>query len=301
VNLHADHYFHIGAAHLGSGKPCQDYALSLADGQLACAVVSDGCSSGRHTDIGSRVLTLSTVQAIRDHARASGGALATAVVSITSRQQQILSVTRVMLGLTRDDMLATCGYVYLTQHGGFVHVQGDGVVAHKYRDGRIKMSRYEWADNTPFYPSYGDGSINSFIAAHGGDLEAMRLERCTVIQNPDGSEYSREERAFSLRDGLEGVIEEIVAEELSGLEFVAVFSDGITQIGGTTGGGEPLDWTTAVRDFLAFKAMGGEFAKRRMIRGIKQLQQVGLSPIDDISYAVVRIEPEEGEEVRAEP
>src|SRR3989344_1803041 len=96
LRFSTDHYFHIGSAHYRNGKPCQDYALSGVYGPVACAVVSDGCSTGRHTDVGARVLTLSTLQAIRDHTKASGGALDTAVVSITSRQQQILSTTRII-------------------------------------------------------------------------------------------------------------------------------------------------------------------------------------------------------------
>ncbi|OHA99184.1 MAG: hypothetical protein A3A96_00705 [Candidatus Zambryskibacteria bacterium RIFCSPLOWO2_01_FULL_39_39] len=238
--------------------------------------------------MGSRILTLSTFQAIRDHAKASGGALNTAVVSITSRQQQIIGTARLMLGLERVDMLATCGYVYLTKHGGFVHIQGDGVVGLKYRDGHIKMSRYEWADNTPFYPSYGEGGIEKFVGAHGGDLEAKRLSCSTVIRKTDGSYTEESSQEFTLREGLEGVVTKISQEELDEVGFVAVFSDGVTQI-------ENVSWRDAVSAFLSFKNTGGEFAKRRMIRGIKDMQQSGKGPADDISYAVVRIDNTEEE------
>lgn len=290
-----DYYFHIGSAHYTSGKPCQDYALSGVYGPVACAVVSDGCSTGRHTDVGARVLTLSTLQAIRDHAKASGGALDTAVVSIASRQQQILSTTRIILGLERNDMLATCGYAYLTPAGGFVHVQGDGAVALRYRDRSMKMFRYEWDNNTPFYPSYGDGDLERFAVAHGGDWNAVRLHRTTVVRNADGNCAEEDRKGFTLREGLEGVTLSISPQELEKLDFVAVFTDGITQIG-KPNGGDALDWRVAVPEFTAFKTAAGEFAKRRMIRGIKSLTEAGKGPVDDISYAVVRIEPaaEEG-------
>lgn len=284
-----DHYFHIGSAHYSSGKPCQDYALSGSNESVACAIISDGCSTGRHTDVGARVLTLSTLQAIRNHVKASEGALNTAVVSITSRQQQFIGTSRIILGLETSDMLATCGYAYLTKHGGFVHIQGDGVVGLKYRDGRIKMSRYEWANNTPFYPSYGEDGIEKFVGAHGGDLEAKRLLCSTVIRQASGSYAEESSQEFTLREGLEGIVTKISQEELDEVEFVAVFSDGVTQI-------ENFSWRDAVSAFLSFKNTGGEFAKRRMIRGIKDMQQSGKGPVDDISYAVVRIEKiEEGE------
>lgn len=283
IKFHTDHYFHIGSAHYGSGKPCQDYSLSGANELIACAIVSDGCSTGRHTDVGSRVLTLSTLQAIRDHAKASGGALDTAIVSITSRQQQILSTARLMLGLERIDMLATCAYVYLTGQGGFTHVQGDGVVGFKYRDGHIRMVRYEWAQNTPFYPSYGDGDLDKFIGTHGGNLDALRLSGFSVIRNVDGIYTEENSKEFTLREGLEGIVIHIPRDELEQIDFVTTFSDGVTQIDG-------VDWKDAVSAFLSFKNTAGDFAKRRMIRGIKDMQQIGRGPIDDISYAVVRIE-----------
>jgi hypothetical protein len=193
-----------------------------------------------------------------------------------------------MLGLERVDMLATCGYVYITKRGGFVHIQGDGVVGIKYRDGRIKMSRYEWADNTPFYPSYGEGGIEKFVGAHGGDLEAKRLSCSTVIRKTDGSYTEESSQEFTLREGLEGVVTKISQEELDEVEFVAVFSDGITQV-------DQVDWRDAVISMFAFKNTAGEFAKRRMMWEIKNLQKTGKGPVDDISYAVVRIDNTEEE------
>lgn len=287
LNFHADHYFHIGSSHYSSGKPCQDYALSEANNFLACAIVSDGCSTGRHTDIGSRVLTLSTIQAVRDHFRATERYIGNAVIGITSRQQQIISTSRMLLGLNHEDMLATCGYVYITHLGGFVHIQGDGVVALKYRDGQIKMHRFEWANNTPFYPSYGDGGVETFVRAHGGDLEVVRMTQSTVVyQSKTGTYVGGDPKGLTLRQGLEGIVINIREEDLNLIEFVAVFSDGVNQI-------ESVDWISAVVDFLSFKSTTGEFAKRRMIRGVQNYQKTGKGPIDDISYAVVRIEKTE--------
>ena len=67
IKLHTDHYFHIGDTHLTAGKPCQDYAISSVDNNAAFAVVSDGCSTGGDTDIGSRIIALSTITALREY------------------------------------------------------------------------------------------------------------------------------------------------------------------------------------------------------------------------------------------
>jgi len=57
----------------------------------------------------------------------------------------------------------------------------------------------------------------------------------------------------------------------------------VTQIDG-------VDWKDAVVQFLAFKNTAGEFAKRRMIRGIKDANKKGRGPFDDISYAVIGVQ-----------
>lgn len=289
IKFYTDHYFQIGSAHYTGGKPCQDYALSGTSESVACAIVSDGCSSGRHTDIGSRILTLSTMQAIRDHAKASRGALDTAVVSITSRQQQIINSAKPILGLNRDDMLATCAYVYMTQKGGFIHLQGDGVVALKYRDDDIAMYRYEWLGNMPFYPAYNDRGMDDFIVAHGGNLYASRLNCTEVVRDTSGITKECFSKEHTLKEGIDGILLNISEIELKQLEYIAVFSDGVTQV-------DEVDWRDAVSTFLSFKNTVGDFAKRRMIRGIKDMYKIGRGPIDDIAYAVVRIESD-GEEV----
>jgi hypothetical protein len=302
--FHADHYFHIGSAHHRSGKPCQDYATSKADELVACAIVSDGCSTGGNTDVGSRILTLATLQAIQDHARASAGALNvdTAITSIVSRQQQLISTSRFLHGLNRSDMLATCGYVYMTPYGGFVHLQGDGVIAYKYRNGEITMFRYEWDNNMPFYPAYVDGLTADFVRSHGGDLNAKRLHMTTQTKTSDGTFEEGFPKSYSLRVGLEGILLQIPESELRRIEYVAVFTDGVTQV-------DKVHWRDAVVDFLSFKGGAGEFAKRRMIKGIKVMKktqtvkvvtpdgeeiwaevEMAKGPVDDIAYAVVRIE-----------
>ncbi|MBU4331920.1 protein phosphatase 2C domain-containing protein [Patescibacteria group bacterium] len=290
IQLHTDHYFHIGNKHLITGKPCQDYAISDVHNNVALAVVSDGCSTGRHTDVGSRILALSTATAIREHWTISCDALGEAVPQeISLRQRIVLSGTRQALGLQLDDMLATCVYAYVSPSGGFVHVQGDGVVAFKYRSGGIDMFRLEWEDNIPYYPAYYEGRLPKFIENHGGDLNALRLSRENCAWTPNEGFTTSDTDSYTLSGGIRGITIDLPAELLSqDLEFIAVFSDGVAQI-------EKLDWKKAVVIFMAFKNKIGEFAKRRMIRGIKDAQKDGKGLLDDIAYAVIRVEQSETE------
>lgn len=287
VKLYTDHYFHIGNVHLTSGKPCQDYAISDVHNDIALAVISDGCSTGGNTDVGARILALSTATAIREHWTVNRNALGQAVPQeINFCQKIVLAGTRQILGLLPSDMLATCIYAYISPLGGFIHVQGDGVVALKYQDGRIAILRFEWEDNTPFYPAYNENDLLNFIKAHGDDLKALRLSEKKWVQYDSGKLFESDIK-HSLSEGIQGITINISAETLSELVFIAIFSDGITQI-------DNLDWKNSVTEFMAFKNTTGEFAKRRMIRGIKDVQKIGKGPIDDISYAVIRIEQIEG-------
>ena len=50
----SDSYFEIGNTHM----VCQDYALngSSPDNRLHYSIVSDGCSSSKHSEIGAQIL-----------------------------------------------------------------------------------------------------------------------------------------------------------------------------------------------------------------------------------------------------
>jgi len=288
VRFATDCYFHIGQTHLNGGKPCQDYACASVYQGAAYAIVSDGCTTGGETDVGARVLTLSTAAAIREHWATSRTALGhTVPQEIGLRQKVVMAGSREILGLAQPDMLATCLYQYITPDGGLVHLQGDGVLAYKEQSGRITMCRYDWMpDNEghvrPLYPAYAADGYASFIQAHGGDVNEKRLTKECWQHSPDGELLQLPSEEFTLGEGIRGVTQPITAESLGTLDCIAVFSDGVTQI-------ERMDWKDAVVQLLAFKTTEGFFAKRRMMRVIKDVQKDGNGPLDDIAYAVVRI------------
>lgn len=283
--LHTDHYFSIGQAHLGQGSPCQDFAVSGSVGETAFAIVADGCSTGGLTDVGARLVALSTAQAVRECV-GRGKDWNKIQALISTQQQAVMISSRRMLGLHHSDMLATCIYAMLSPHGGFVHLQGDGVVAFKDRNGWIRIYRYDWAGNMPAYPAYAEDNYSAFVTAQSGELSAIRLEVESWDYLPGFDFNKLEGQKITLRDGIGGVTMPVTPQHLAdGLEYVAIFSDGVTQIDGQ-------DWKQAVVELLAFKGVAGEFAKRRMIRHIKDSQKSGKGPIDDIAYSVIRVAEE---------
>lgn len=286
-----DSYFHIGKAHLNSGKPCQDYALADIYYEAALAIVSDGCSTGGKTDVGARILTLCTATAIRDHWAANHTMQEQdAVLEIAMRQKVGIVGARSMLGLNFNDTFATCLYQYMTPAGGLVHVLGDGVTAEEDVSGCITMCRYAWADNRPFYPAYAEDHFAGFIKDHGGEVNANRLRKECWQYTVELGYIQLPSQEITLGEGMGGITTHYSPEMLRSLKFIAVFSDGATQIDG-------IDWKDVVVQALAFKASQGEFAKRRMRGLIQESQKNGKGPIDDIAYAVTRIiHDEEGGE-----
>jgi len=58
------HGFVIGKSHESSATPCQDYASSFEDDTFNISVLSDGCGSSSHSDIGSKLVVQSTIKMI---------------------------------------------------------------------------------------------------------------------------------------------------------------------------------------------------------------------------------------------
>lgn len=295
MTFSTDEYFHIGQMHLIKGKPCQDYAFSSVYGSVGFAVVSDGCSKGRYTDIGSRVIALSTASAVKQYASINHGNFANGQKlreNIKLHQESLVRLTRESLDLELDDMIATCGYACLSPAGGFVHLRGDGAIAVVEKNGDINLSSYQWNNNTPLYPAYAEDDYQGFINYHGGDPSrpALKIENWKFI----AGKLSKEgEDLVSISEGINGAFRQFSAEEIQKISFVAVFTDGVMQMGNIVSGEDGfMDWKEVVLQLMSFKNLAGEFAKRRIIRFLKDNHKNGEMPLDDIAYAVVRVNME---------
>jgi hypothetical protein len=290
MNLFTDHHFYIGYAHVCNGKPCQDYALSGTYNGMAYVIISDGCSTGGFTDVGSRLMTFSSRSAIKESWITCRDTLNKRIPSEIALIQRIkLSGISDPMDLVRDDLLATNIYACISDKGGFVHLRGDGVVAIKYLDGRIVLKRYDWKDNIPFYPAYIDDNYVSFIDIHGGDKSLLRFKEDSFILDADGKIISEpRQNLYSVEDGIKGAVIGIHNPLEKGIEFIAIFSDGVTQI-------ENVKWQDAVYQLMSFKTLRGKFTIRRLNGALKSFQKVGRGPIDDIAYSVIRIEKDEAE------
>lgn len=263
----ADHAFRIGNQHLRGGLPCQDYALSGTFPGGAFAVVSDGCSSAGHTDVGARIVALTAAAAARIRVPIPLHLLETKWASPP-------------FGLARDDLLATCVWATAADDGVAAGIMGDGVVAVGYKSGDVCVDRLEWANNAPAYPAYTVDGFTSFAAAQGG-FDAEAATATCFRAHADGSITGLRERSLQLNFIANGNY--VIWWPLTSVSFVAVFSDGVAQIDG-------VDWKAAVLDLLSFKTTAGAFARRRMHRFVEDVSKVGKGPLDDVAFAAILLE-----------
>lgn len=278
----ADSHFVIGRKHITQNFPCQDHALSDSFGDDALiVVVSDGCSSGRHTDIGSRIITCSAIAAVKELLLAmpyESVLLPDEIhTSIVKRSQSIAA----MMGLENVDLLATCVYAILTPTGGFVHIIGDGHAVIRYKDGRIRVINADWQNNTPYYP--GDNRKSAFIAEHSQTAEGKESLRISVN---DTAEAKSGETFVGIEDAVKGHVVHITAEELAMIDVVAVTTDGI---GSFKKDMSLLDPFEVVQPLTAFKNWTGEFVKRRLSKGMVDFSKESTIPYDDVAIAAIHI------------
>jgi hypothetical protein len=286
MTIHFDHAFHIGEKHLRQGKPCQDYALSGTLSEcISYAIVSDGCSSGGLTDIGSRLVVLATERAIRESVLY--GELSAQRINVA--RDAYIETFRRTLGLKADDMYATSLWALMTEDTVLAHAAGDGVVALVRKSVDYPYTfELVWDNNTPYYPSYHlAGQDNGFAHAHkdSGTPLTLTIEDTAPTGMggiPDGSI-----RELTLKEGMAGITIDLSRSDpafVTPVLGVALFSDGVSQVDG-------LETREVVKSLLAFKSTTGQFFTRRMNRFLQDVKRIGRGPIDDIAGAVIHIEP----------
>lgn len=286
MKVSSDYYSHIGHEHVVSGRGNQDHALSVARDGLAGIVISDGCSDGRETDMGARIITFSTISSILQ-CQANGTSDALQFQKdVVSRSKAIREASAESLALLPRDLLATRVHAVVTETFAYVHMEGDGVIAW-LNDEVVTMVRYDWAHNTPCYPSYDSDDFGGFISAQGSYEEQGLVEVVMEWSKEEGF-TKKSETHIPISEGVRGVSRFWRQDEFESLSLISVMSDGVTRVSG-------LPWEEVVLQSLSFKNMTGEFLKRRFIRMHKEWSKNDIVPLDDIACATMYLDQRKGE------
>ena len=289
--VQADCAFRMGRSHL----VCQDYAAAGA-GEIACALLADGCSSSPDTDIGARLLVRSAFAGIRCLANAlaqdssAPDGEAGVQTALDRYHREAVAAARQhggALGLDCTALDATLLTVAAQGENWCAAVFGDGVIAAKNRAGEIEVCVISYPGGYPFYPNYLLDAERRHALMQQKD-SGRKVERFQLA--PDGSveeESGYECPADSPCTYILGKIAEY--------EWVAALSDGVHSFYETADGegalqaNAPVPLSIVLRELLAFKTTKGQFAQRRLQRFLRDCERRGWQHYDDISIAALSL------------
>jgi hypothetical protein len=287
--LNTDSHFVIGGEHVLRKTPCQDHALCGMRNDSHLIVISDGCSTGGHTDIGARILTCATIMAFKLCADVGDiNPLNQRLPLIMLNQIRIMAqANKNMMGLRSKDLHGTCVYAMISLSGGFIHVLGDGCVILKYSDGSITSYSYEWVENNPCYPIYEGDDLSRFIEIHKkfeNGSKALTIKKVSI--SIDGEEFAESE-FVPVEESLNGHVIQVTPEMINnGLECIAICSDGVESFSTVD---HEISTTEIIKQVVAFKNTNGDFVKRRMTRLLSDFTKQDFHPSDDFAIAAINL------------
>ena len=285
--FHVDSHFVKGASHL----VCQDYATSgiTADG-VPYVIVSDGCSSAKDSDFGSRILVRAAETAITriTYTMLQMGSFDGELVPVIEGEvkDRIRKVAQA-LDLPTTPFYATLLIAFYINKKLYLYARGDGTLSVKYHrtangEKVHTVSHFTYASNAPFYMAYD--LVPEDLKSYQIQFNQPLTE--TVYTQPD---------AAGLRQTLVATMEptSVICKvfDLEGcvLDHVMISSDGLDSYIKTAGmnptkGFAYADILTRATDY---KNVVGEFIKRRVQRMEAEDRKEGIEHYDDVSVAAI--------------
>lgn len=264
--MNADHDFQIGKDHV----VCEDYALSGVFGNLAYAVVCDGCSASPDVDFGARLLAVSARQLLlsdgfisyEPFGKAAARKANIALEQFSFAHPQCLDATLLAAWVT-DKVLDTGKYDMRAC------LYGDGVFVHKKKTGEVHTIHIDFTNNAPSYPSYY--------------LDADRQYRYVAA---DGKKHIVEESNVGVVESTVFPFQPVeVRAEVQEGDIIAVLSDGINSF--RRSNNDSIPWKELLEEFTGYKNTNGVFARRRLAAFKRKCVVEGITHSDDISIGAI--------------
>lgn len=242
-----------GFLRIGKHDICEDYILYGID-PFPYVILSDGCSTSKHTDIGSRILCHVALNVLKQH-----------IFNITEFGDQVIEKSKNIVNqlLIKDECLnATLMIMFQIKDIIKIFVYGDGNIIYELNDSEKKNININitFENNAPYYLSYWNDKSKR-------DDYFGKFEGRKTISNS----------MFTLvnKDCYE------ISFDVDSIRKIFIASDGIETIVSKSGEKKPLDEIIPI--LTNFKSINGEFIKRRIIRALKDLQKENFINFDDIS------------------
>lgn len=239
--------------------------MSIDDNSIV-GCLSDGCSSGRYTDIGARVQALSVLSS-----------RSLDIDSITSK----IVASKEILSIRIDDLLATLLGIVANDEYIEILMIGDGALYIEYSDHTRELVRVEYANESPYYPAYTIFNLQDEYNKLHEDNSTEIMTITSVIDGTSNVEVSGTK--YEYRD-----VREVVGTkyeyrrllETDSIRNIVLLSDGVSHISN-------VDWIDATLELTDFRSMNGEFLHRRMMKTLSRMRGRGSVLLDDISAVAI--------------
>lgn len=268
----ADGWSATGREHESQGSPCQDAFAFCALDDRAMACVSDGCSGGKESELGSLALSRAALALFREGADFFSLPHPEALSLILERAQRSADALGFELLQAPATLLLLCHRRGAGQARALIW--GDGFVG-RARGGSLSLIESRCPGEMPFYPAYAlDPAAEDAWARAGG----------SQILLPEGES----DGLVFCADPREAWIDILPGD----LAFVA--SDGAARAGA-------LSAREALSEAGLIKSRAGRFLSRRMSRARQHWESQAARANerfafgDDLSIAALLFDPAESE------
>jgi len=293
--MNADSYFEIGHSH----KVCEDYALSGVQGDLAYAIVSDGCSSSKDSDVSARLLVhisrdallyLHRRKLLYDPNFLESSFRATFEEIVIKKCLEVKDTLRFPCDIFDATLLiaAAVGDVWGRK---ILFSWGDGYFILKRPSGAVDVISLSYESNAPYYLSYelSQDKHDAYAAEYGSVPLHKNIDRISVDGVVD----------FVDVDVIPSVMQRSYFSVMGeGADFtqIIVSSDGIGTYEDDPGvqpptGTELRKYTAldVIPNMVSYKNPVGEFVTRRMNRLKKEYADTHVIHQDDVSCAAINL------------
>jgi hypothetical protein len=273
--MNSDWYIDKGYTH----KICEDYVV-VGNG---FAIVSDGCSASKHTDIGARVLCMSARELLLnfledggeelDHRHFGNHVIGVAYSSIQN------------LGLPLTCLDATLLVTYVHRDRVRILMYGDGYAIITFDDGKKMLWKKEYPQNAPYYLSYQlDYQRQQTYCQQISDYQFFHTSNVPdkELQMPA---YRWIETTIPVEETVP-IARFIDQPDNMRISNVLIMSDGVASF---LENSKNVDDTNILEEFTNFKVMKGEFVRRRCNAVMKRFAKDGVKHYDDISVAGIHL------------
>jgi hypothetical protein len=256
-----DTFIEIGSSH----KICQDYILK--DDKTNSIILSDGCSSSKYTDIGSRILSHLALKKLRRVFEDNNFPFDNIKYGL-SIADSAHSITR-DLDLPDESMDATLivSYYDKVTNSIFINFYGDGYVVTLNKDDFMEIIYIKYDREMPFYLSYE--AVALFRNLEKYKSFKINQQICKMVEDE-----------VSLIEYKPGISRHTIRLPLDYMKCVLLASDGL---GSFVKKIDPADIQSICKMFLHYPVKNGEFLKRTMIFQLKKLEKEGIHHYDDLS------------------